>query len=66
MPIWKRTSEFRWRGVLHTLNLRLHPEEIAYIIRHAGDRFLIIDDILLPLLEKFREQINVEKIIVVR
>jgi fatty-acyl-CoA synthase len=52
-------------GVLHTLNLRLHPEEIAYIIRHAGDRFLIIDDILLPLLEKFREQINVEKIIVV-
>lgn len=52
-------------GVLHTLNLRLHPTEVAYIIRHARDRFLIVDDILLPLLEKFRDQIDVEKIIVV-
>src|SRR5882724_11027138 len=25
-------------GVLHTLNLRLHPEELAYIVNHAGDR----------------------------
>jgi fatty-acyl-CoA synthase len=52
-------------GVLHTLNLRLHPNEIAYIIRHGGDRFLIVDDILLPLLERFQEQINVERVIVV-
>ena len=52
-------------GVLHTLNLRLHPTEIAYIIKHAKDRFLIVDDLLLPLLEKFRDQIQVEKIIVV-
>ena len=38
-------------GVLHTLNLRLHPDDIAYIANHAGDRFLIVDDVLLPLLE---------------
>src|SRR5882762_1940112 len=28
-------------GILHTLNLRLHPHEIAAIARHAGDRFLL-------------------------
>ncbi|MCS7102006.1 MAG: AMP-binding protein, partial [Burkholderiaceae bacterium] len=33
-------------GVLHTLNLRLAPAEIAYIARHAQDRFLIVDDVL--------------------
>ena len=39
-------------GVLHTLNLRLHPDEIAYIANHAGDRFLIVDDVLLPFMKK--------------
>jgi fatty-acyl-CoA synthase len=52
-------------GVLHTLNLRLHPDEIAYIINHGGDRFLIVDDILLPLLEKVADRIQVERVIVV-
>ncbi|HEY4176609.1 MAG TPA: long-chain fatty acid--CoA ligase [Kofleriaceae bacterium] len=39
-------------GVLHTLNLRLSPEDIANIANDAGDRFLIVDDVLLPLLAK--------------
>src|SRR5687767_7533260 len=43
-------------GVVHTLNLRLAPDDIAYIANHAGDRFLIIDDVLLPLFEKFRDK----------
>ena len=51
-------------GILHTLNLRLHPHEIAGIARHARDRFLIIDDVLLPVLEKFREDAPFEKVIV--
>ncbi|GIR69639.1 MAG: hypothetical protein CM15mP74_08900 [Halieaceae bacterium] len=29
--------------VLHTLNCRLSPEHIAYIIGHAGDRLVIVD-----------------------
>ena len=53
-------------GVLHTLNLRLAPSEIAYIANHAGDRFLIVDDVLLPLFEKFRENTKFERVIVVR
>lgn len=35
-------------GVMHTLNLRLSPDEILWIANDAQDRFLIIDDILLP------------------
>jgi fatty-acyl-CoA synthase len=52
-------------GVLHTLNLRLHPPEIAYIVNHAEDRFLILDDVLLPIYEKFRDRVNFERVIVV-
>jgi len=52
-------------GVLHTLNLRLHPDELSYIINHADDRVLIIDDVLLPIYEKVRERVRVEQVIVV-
>ena len=52
-------------GILHTLNLRLHAHEIAGIAKHAGDRFLLIDDILLPVYEKFRSDAPFEKVIVV-
>ena len=40
-------------GVVNTLNLRLAPQQLAMIARHAGDRFLIVDEVLLPVLEKF-------------
>src|ERR1039458_3294693 len=52
-------------GVLHTLNPRLHPDEIAFIANHAGDRFLIVDDVLLPVYEKFRGRVKFERVIVV-
>jgi fatty-acyl-CoA synthase len=39
-------------AVVHTLNLRLHPDEIAFIANDARDRMLIVDDVLLPLFEK--------------
>jgi fatty-acyl-CoA synthase len=52
-------------GVLHTLNLRLHPDELTFIANHAGDRFLIVDDVLLPVYEKFRDCVKFERVIVV-
>ena len=52
-------------GVLHTLNLRLAPGDLAYIVNHAEDRFLIVDEVLLPLYEQIRGQIAVEKVFVV-
>jgi fatty-acyl-CoA synthase len=51
-------------GVLHTLNLRLHPSELAYIVNHAEDRFLIVDDVLWPLFEAIKDQVNLERVIV--
>jgi len=52
-------------GVLHTLNLRLPPPDLEYICNHAGDRFLIVDDVLLPLYERFRERVSFDRVLVV-
>jgi fatty-acyl-CoA synthase len=53
-------------GVMHTLNLRLSPEEIGWIANDAEDRFLIIDDVLLPLYKQFAHLHAFEKVIVFR
>src|ERR1051325_7851330 len=37
-------------AVLHTLNIRLFPEQIAYVINHAEDHVVIVDQSLIPLL----------------
>ncbi len=39
--------------VLHTLNLRLHAGDLDYIARHAGDKVLLVDEVLLPLALQF-------------
>ncbi len=52
-------------AVLHTLNLRLHPDELAYVARHAEDRVLVVDASLLPLLEKFRDRAAIRHVVVV-
>ena len=41
-------------AVLHTLNLRLHHDDLAYIVNDAKDAVLILDESLLPLYESFR------------
>jgi fatty-acyl-CoA synthase len=38
--------------VLHMLNIRLFPEQLTYIVNHAEDRVIFVDDTLVPLLEK--------------
>ena len=52
-------------AVLHTLNLRLHPDELAYIVHHAQDRFLIVEDVLLDLFEQIRHRVQFERVFVV-
>lgn len=52
-------------GVLHPLNLRLHPSDIAYIINHAQDKILIVDDVLLKLYEAIKAQVKLERVLVV-
>jgi len=38
--------------ICHTINPRLFPEQIAFIINHAEDRWVLVDLLILPLLEK--------------
>ncbi len=54
-------------AVLHTLNLRLHPDDLSYIAGHAGDKVIIVDEVLWELFEKFRDDVpSLEKVVVVR
>jgi fatty-acyl-CoA synthase len=38
-------------AVLHTINPRLHPEQLSYICNHAEDQYLLFDFCFLPLIE---------------
>src|ERR671920_644613 len=51
--------------VLHTLNPRLHEDDLAYIAGHADDRVMLVDETLVPVFEKFGERTNVEHVVVV-
>ena len=51
--------------VTHTLNLRLHPDDLTYIATHAGDRVLIADKTLWPLVEEFKDRVGFEHVIAV-
>jgi fatty-acyl-CoA synthase len=51
--------------VTHTLNLRLHPDDLAYIATHAGDRVLLADKTLWPLVEAFRERAPFEHVVAI-
>lgn len=51
-------------AVLHTLNLRLHHDDLAYIANDAQDRVLIVDESLLELWDRVRPHVNVEHVIV--
>ncbi|MGA2213272.1 MAG: long-chain fatty acid--CoA ligase [Bryobacteraceae bacterium] len=52
-------------SVVHTLNLRLSADQLAYIINHAEDRVIFADASLLPLLEPIRSQLKSVRHIVV-
>jgi len=53
-------------AVLHTLNIRLFPEQLTYVVNHAEDKLIIVDDSLIPLLAKVAAELKtVERYIVV-
>jgi fatty-acyl-CoA synthase len=60
-----------WYGIMgigaicHTINPRLFPEQIAYIVNHAEDRMIFVDLTFLPILEKLGKQIDVVETFVV-
>ncbi|WP_245623167.1 long-chain fatty acid--CoA ligase [Spirillospora albida] len=53
-------------AVLHTLNIRLFPEQLAHIVNHADDQVVIVDDTLVPLLARVVDRLPaVEAFVVV-
>jgi len=53
-------------AVMHTLNIRLFPEQLAFVVNHAKDKVIIVDDTLVPLLAKVVKELDtVEHMIVV-
>jgi len=51
-------------GVLHTLNPRLSPQDLTYIVNHADDQMLLLDDVLVPVWERFGKDIRPRHVIV--
>jgi fatty-acyl-CoA synthase len=51
--------------VLHTLNLRLAPDQLAYIINHAEDRVIFVDASLVGILDAIRLELKTVREIVV-
>jgi fatty-acyl-CoA synthase len=45
-------------AVCHTLNIRLFPEQLLFVVNHAEDKVVFIDASLLPLFERVADQIN--------
>jgi fatty-acyl-CoA synthase len=52
-------------GILHTLNLRLHPDELAFIINDADDQVVLVDHVLMPLWAKVAPNTRVRHTVVV-
>jgi fatty-acyl-CoA synthase len=53
-------------AVIHTLNLRLSADQLAFIIHHAGDKVIFVEASLVPLLDAIRDQIPlVERFVII-
>jgi fatty-acyl-CoA synthase len=52
-------------AVLHTLNPRLHPDELSFIVNDAEDRAIVVDESLLDVFESFHGARDFEHVIVV-
>jgi len=53
-------------AVIHPLNIRFNPDELSYIVNHAEDKIIIVDQVLLPIFEKIKATINVSRVIVIQ
>jgi len=51
-------------GVIHTLNPRLSAQDLTYIMNHAEDRFLLVDDVLVPVYERFHKDVSPHEVVV--
>jgi len=74
-----RVGTFAWNGhrhlelylavpcsgrVLHAANVRLHPDQVEYVVRHAGDEVLFVDAALTPALAPLAARLRLREIVV--
>ena len=52
-------------AIYHTLNPRLFPEQIAWIMNHAEDKALFVDLTFMPLIEKIAPEVKSLKQVIV-
>ncbi|MEP7019898.1 MAG: long-chain fatty acid--CoA ligase [Pseudonocardiales bacterium] len=52
-------------AVLHTLNVRLFPEQLIYVANHAEDHVVVVDNTLVPLLAKVLPRLDTVRHVVV-
>ncbi|MDA3649096.1 long-chain fatty acid--CoA ligase [Saccharopolyspora indica] len=52
-------------AVLHTLNIRLFPEQLVYVVNHAEDEVVVVDTTLLPLFGKLLPELKTVRHVVV-
>ncbi|WP_241967569.1 fatty acid--CoA ligase [Pseudidiomarina insulisalsae] len=48
-------------AVLHTVNVRLAPEQVVYTMNHAADDLVLVHDDFLPLIAKVKDQLDTVK-----
>lgn len=52
-------------AIIHTLNLRLAPDQLAYVINHGEDKVIFVDKDVVPMLENIKDDIlGVEKFVI--
>jgi fatty-acyl-CoA synthase len=59
----RRHHELYWATansgrICHTLNIRLFPDQLDYIVNHAQDKALFVDPDLIPLVERFAPRVR--------
>jgi fatty-acyl-CoA synthase len=52
-------------AIIHTLNPRLHPDELGFIVGDAEDKAIVVDESLLKVFESFKDAHKFEQVIVV-
>ena len=52
-------------AVLHTLNLRLHPDDLSFIMNHADDKVVLIDETLWPLYERVKDVVHPRHLVII-
>ncbi|HZQ26506.1 MAG TPA: long-chain-fatty-acid--CoA ligase [Acidimicrobiales bacterium] len=58
-------AAFLGAGVINPLNLRLAPQELAFILRDSGTRVIFVDRFFAPLIDRVRAETSLEHVVLI-